>query len=160
MQKEICKNCGRAIGKLEEPFVYKGDIVCKECTRKLCDGPQETTLEAVNFDQTANSVPTKPGKLTAIAGMRIGAGVCNILAGIVFFWLVLPLAMIALGVIEIISASNLLKPHPARPGGLKTIAILEIVAILTLAGWISVVVGIITLVFLGDPRVKDYLSRL
>lgn len=117
-------------------------------------------MQSGSSPATADTVFAKPGKVTAIGGMRIGAGVCNILAGIVFFWLVLPLAMIALGVIEIVSASNLLKSRPARPSGLKTIAILEIVALLTFAGWISAVVGIITLVFLADPRVKEYLSRL
>lgn len=159
-ENEVCKNCGRAIGKLEQVFVYKDHVVCKECNLKLRDEPQEIVVQSGSSPATADTVFAKPGKVTAIGGMRIGAGVCNILAGIVFFWLVLPLAMIALGVIEIVSASNLLKSRPARPSGLKTIAILEIVALLTFAGWISAVVGIITLVFLADPRVKEYLSRL
>jgi len=160
MGKEVCENCGRAMGKLEQAFICKGHVVCKECNKKLSDEPQEITTQSGSFPATADTVLAKPGKITAIGGMRIGAGVCNILAGIAFCWLLLPLVMIPLGVIEIISASNLLKSRPTRPQGLKTIAILEIVAILTLAGWISVVVGIITLVFLADPRVKNYLSRL
>jgi hypothetical protein len=90
--------------------------------------------------------------------MRLGAGICNIIAGIVFCWLIFPIVMIPLGIIEIISASNLLKLQPEPPTGIKIIAILEIVAIITMAGWISVVVGILTLVFLSDERVKNYLS--
>jgi len=39
MEKEICENCGRAIGKLEQAFVYKGHVVCKECNEKLSDKP-------------------------------------------------------------------------------------------------------------------------
>ena len=160
MENEVCKNCGRAIGKLEQVFVYKDHVVCKECNKKLSDEPQEITTQSSSFPATADTVLAKPGKITAIGGMRIGAGVCNILAGLVFCWLLFPLLMIPLGVVEIISASNLLKSRPTRPSGLKTIAILEIVAILTLAGWISVVGGIITLVFLADPRVKQYIERL
>jgi len=41
MENEICENCGRAIGSLEQAFVYKGHIVCKECNKKLSDEPQE-----------------------------------------------------------------------------------------------------------------------
>lgn len=148
------------MGKLEQAFIHKGHIVCKECNTKLCDETQEIVTPSGTSPATAEMLLAKPGKVTAIGGMRIGAGVCNILAGIVFCWLLLPLVMIPLGVVEIISASNLLKSRPTQPQGLKTIAILEIVAILTLAGWISVVVGIITLVFLADPRVKAYLNRL
>ena len=102
---------------------------------------------------------TKPGKVSAIGGLRLGAGICNIIAGLVFFiYFIIPLALIPLGIIEIISASNLLKARPEPPSGLYAIAILEIVAILTLAGWISVVAGILTLVFLADPKVKAYLD--
>jgi hypothetical protein len=30
-----CENCGRAIGKLEMPYPYKGNVVCYECFQKL-----------------------------------------------------------------------------------------------------------------------------
>ena len=102
----------------------------------------------------------KPGKVTAIGGMRIGSGVCNILAGLVFCLFILPIVMIPLGIVEIVSASNLLKAKPDRPSTLRAIPILEIIAILTLAGWISVVVGIISLVFLSDQRVSSYFNQL
>ena len=102
----------------------------------------------------------KPAKVAAIGGMRIGSGVCNILAGLVFCWLILPIVMIPLGIIEIVSGSNLLKAKPDRLSNLLVIPILEIIAILTLAGWISVVVGIVSLVFISDQRVKSYLSQL
>lgn len=102
----------------------------------------------------------KPGKVTAIGGMRIGSGVCNILAGLVFCWLIFPIALIPLGIIEIISGANLLKAKPDRPSNLRTIPVLEIIAILTLAGWISVVVGVLSLVFLSDQRVNSYLNQL
>ncbi len=160
MKNEVCEKCGRAIGKLEHPFVYEGHVVCKDCNKKLRDGPQEIAAESGSPPATPDTVLTKPAKVTAIGGMRIGAGVCNILAGIVFCWLLFPVVMIPLGIVEICSGSNLLKYRPTHPQGLKTIAILEIIAILTLAGWISIVVGIITLAFLADPRVEGYLSQL
>jgi len=107
----------------------------------------------------ANTI--KPGELTAIAGMRLGSGVCNILAGVVFtFVFIIPIVLIPLGIVEIVSASNLLKVKPNRLSNPLTIPILEIIAILTLAGWISLVVGIVSLVFLADPRVKYYLKQL
>ena len=32
---EVCTNCGRAIGKLEQPCVFKDEIVFSECDQKL-----------------------------------------------------------------------------------------------------------------------------
>ncbi len=49
MGTEVCGNCGRAIGKLEQAFVHKGHVVCKECNEKLSDEPQETN-DASNSD--------------------------------------------------------------------------------------------------------------
>ena len=77
----------------------------------------------------------KPGKVTAIGGMEIGCGVCNILAGIFFGFLLLPLLLIPLGIVEIISGSRLLKAQsPQKMSGIKAIAILEIIGIVTCAG--------------------------
>jgi len=147
MKIETCENCGAEIGQLERGFVYENHIICARCYTKLKGEPPASEVK-------------KPGKVTAIGGMRLGAGICNIMAGIVFCWLLFPIVMIPLGIIEIISASNLLKAKPRQPSALKTIAVLEIIAIITLAGWISVVVGILTLVFLSDPRVTNYVSSL
>ena len=32
---ETCENCGRTIGKLETPHVWKENIVCRDCNSKL-----------------------------------------------------------------------------------------------------------------------------
>jgi hypothetical protein len=32
---EICKNCDKAIGKLEQAHIYKNDIVCQDCYNRL-----------------------------------------------------------------------------------------------------------------------------
>lgn len=111
--------------------------------------------ELHSIEQPNPPLIKKPGKVTAIGGMRLGSGICNILAGIVFCWLFFPIPLIALGIIEIISASNLLKEYPRKPSTFKTIPIFEIIALLTMAGWISVIVGIISLIFLTDYGVKN-----
>ena len=49
MENEVCENCARTIGKLEQAFIYKGHVVCKECSKKLRDEPQETN-DASNSD--------------------------------------------------------------------------------------------------------------
>ena len=38
---ELCENCGRIIGKLQQAFVYKEHIVCKECDEKLIKESKE-----------------------------------------------------------------------------------------------------------------------
>jgi hypothetical protein len=159
MAVETCKNCGQTIGELEQAFAYNTNVVCLQCYRKLSGQLADATARS-QAPSLSQNILTKPGKLTTIGGMRLGAGICNIIAGIIFCWLIFPIVMIPLGIVEIISASNLLKLQPEPPTGIKTIAILEIIAIITMAGWISVVVGILTLVFLSDERVKNYLSQV
>lgn len=145
----------------------------KEETPKATEKPEgsEQTEQQANAEQLASTkqpeiyeqagpLTLKPAKITAIAGMRLGSGVCNILVGLAFCWVLFPILLIPLGIVEIVSGSNLLKAKPDRPSSLNAIPILEIIAILTLAGWVSVIVGIISLVFLGDQRVKSYLNQL
>lgn len=35
MSLEICENCGRKIGALETPHLFKGHVVCEECRDRL-----------------------------------------------------------------------------------------------------------------------------
>lgn len=37
MQVEICQNCGRKIGNLEQAYIYQEHIICKECYKLLND---------------------------------------------------------------------------------------------------------------------------
>jgi hypothetical protein len=48
MENEVCKNCGRAIGKLEQAFVYKNQVICKQCNEKLRDEPGQTQSHSGN----------------------------------------------------------------------------------------------------------------
>jgi len=114
----------------------------------------------------------KPGKVQAIAIMTLLNGIFNIFygllitaaivfgtlgIGIICSWLtILPTV---LGIFEIIYAAKLLAVPPQPVKSSKTIAILEIVAILA-GNIISAVVGILALVFYDDPMVKGYFARL
>lgn len=121
-------------------------------TDEQASGPEQTAGE-----QAGTSA--KPWKVTAIAGMRLGSGITNILVGLAMFWLAYPLLLIPLGIVEIISAANLLNRSPKAASGMKTLAILEIIAIVAF-NWVSLVVGILTLVWLPDPEAEAYLAAL
>ena len=92
------------------------------------------------------NAPKKPWKVTVIGVLRIGSGLCNIGAGLFFWWLYLPTLLILLGIAEIISGGRMLNAKPMRPSSPKSLAIYEILSILTLAGWIPLVVGILSLI--------------
>ena len=134
--------------------------VSSDQTEQPVIAEKPATIEQPEISKEAGPPILKPGKVTAIGGMRLGSGVCNILAGIVLGLLIFPIVLIPLGIVEIVSGSNLLKAKPGRPSSLLAIPILEIIAILTLGGWVSAVVGIISLVFLSDQGVKSYLDQL
>ncbi len=36
---EICSNCGRAISRSEQAYIFEGNIVCAECDKELRSGP-------------------------------------------------------------------------------------------------------------------------
>ncbi len=36
---EICSNCGRVISRLEQAYIFEGNIVCAECDNTLRSGP-------------------------------------------------------------------------------------------------------------------------
>lgn len=111
-----------------------------------------------------------PGLVKTIAVMTLINGIVNIFwgliatvtvtASIVLICLV-PLAILPtiLGIFEIIYAAKLLTepPQPVQPS--TTIAILEILCVLT-GNVFSMIVGILALVFYNDPQVKDYFARL
>jgi hypothetical protein len=118
------------------------------------------------------NLSVKPGKVQAITIMMLVNGILNILAGlgltasivlgtIGIGILCAPLTILpaVLGVFEVINASRLLT-EPVRPvKNLQTIAIFEIVAVVCGLG-ISLVVGILNLVFLSEPAVKAYLDSI
>ena len=118
------------------------------------------------------NLSVKPGKIQAITIMMLINGIFNILAGLVltssivfgtFFLgtICAPVTILPaiLGVFEVIYAARLLAEPPKPVKNLQTIAVLEIVAVICGMG-ISVVVGILNLVFLSEPAVKAYLDSI
>ena len=124
-----------------------------------------------NFQISPQDVE-RPGMVTAIAIMTLVNGVLNILYALsVTFGIVLgtfgigllcaPLTILPgiLGIFEIIYATQLLAipPRPVKPN--QTIAILEIAAIAA-GNVVSLIVGILALVFYNDPAVRTYFGRI
>ena len=114
----------------------------------------------------------RPGTVTAIAIMTLVNGILNIMwslgvtvsvvIGTVGIGLIcVPITILpgVLGIFEIIYGTKLLAvpPKPVQPS--QTIAILEICCILV-GNVISVVVGILALVFYSQPEVKAYFAEI
>jgi hypothetical protein len=119
-----------------------------------------------------SNLSVKPGKVQAIAIMMLVNGIINILyglgmtAGIVLGTLFIgticaPLTILpaVLGVFELIYGIKLLSEPPKPVKNIQTIAILEIVAVVCGSG-LSLIVGILNLVFLSEPEVKAYLASI
>lgn len=112
----------------------------------------------------------QPGLVKTVAILTLISGIVNIFWGLVataavvstFFLACLSLFTVLptfLGVFEIIYALKLLSnpPQPVKPS--SSIAILEILCILTLNAF-SMIVGILSLVFYSDKQVKSYFANL
>jgi type IV secretory pathway VirB10-like protein len=121
-------------------------------------------------ENTYSPLNESPGLVKTIAVMTLINGIINIFWGLiaavsvaasVILICLVPLAILPtiLGVFEIIYAAKLLTdpPRPVQPS--TTIAILEILCILTFNVF-SMIVGILSLVFYNDPQVKEYFARL
>lgn len=113
-----------------------------------------------------------PSLFKTIAVLTLINGIANIFwgliatAGVVFGTLFIgiicaPVTILptVLGVFETIYALKLLAtpPQPVQPS--TTIAILEILCVLTFNVF-SMIVGILSLVFYNDPQVKEYFAKL
>jgi hypothetical protein len=114
------------------------------------------------------SSANKTGKVQAIEIMLLVSGILNILAGLsavcgalvtIVGVVCLPVVALplALGIFEVIYASNLLSGKLVLANNIKTVAIFEIATILY-GNVITFVVGILNLVFLDDHAVKEYLG--
>ena len=117
-------------------------------------------------------ISSKPGLVQTIAIMTLVNGILNILwglgatgsivlgtFGIGLLCAPVTILPLILGVFEIIYATKLLAnpPQPVRPS--QAIAILEICCILA-GNVISLVIGILALVFYNDDAVKTFFTRI
>ena len=111
-----------------------------------------------------------PSLVKTIAVLTLINGIVNIFWGLIATAVVVPTIVLAclavftilptiLGIFEIIYALKLLNnpPQPVQPS--TTIAILEILTVLT-GNVFSMIVGILALVFYSDSQVKEYFARL
>ncbi|MBN1667426.1 MAG: hypothetical protein JW862_10065 [Anaerolineales bacterium] len=114
----------------------------------------------------------KPGMVQAISILTLVNGILNILYALILTasivlgtlgigLLCAPITILpgVLGIFEIIYATKLMAnpPKPVQPS--VPLAALEIATVLT-GNMISLVVGILALVFYNDPQVKAYFERL
>ena len=106
--------------------------------------------------------PIKPGKIQAISVMTLVGGILAILTclGIglatVGFWIPWIYSLV-LGIMATIKGSQMLGSNPAPAfASARTIAIMQIVNIFN-CDVVNLTLGIISLVFLNDPEVKEHL---
>jgi hypothetical protein len=114
----------------------------------------------------APAIPPKPGYVQAIAIMCLVDGILNVLAGFglvvgllcsVFLACCAPLGVypLVLGILEIVYASQLLPEQVCAVRPARYLAIMQIVNIVC-SGVISLVIGILSLVFYSDAKVTEY----
>ena len=121
-------------------------------------------------DNTYSPYGEQPSLVKTIAVLTLINGIVNIFWGLIATAVVVPTIILTclavftilptiLGIFEIIYALKLLNvpPQPVQPS--TTIAILEILCVLT-GNVFSMIVGILALVFYSDAQVKSYFARL
>ena len=112
----------------------------------------------------------KPTLVNVIAWTTLASGIVNIIWGLAASGTALatiigiictPITILPtiLGVFEILYAAKLLSNPPQAVKPSTTIAILEIVCVIT-GNVFSMVVGILSLVFYNDEIVRDYFAQL
>jgi hypothetical protein len=105
----------------------------------------------------------RPGKLQAVAIMMLIGGIMSILVALTlmastcFIWLPAIYGLVV-GIMAIIKASSLLGSGPVNGPPPKGTAIMMIVNIIN-GDVVTMTLGIICLVFLGDQEVTDYFGR-
>ena len=102
---ENCENCGEAIGRLEKPYVWGNNVVCKACHKKLSEPESRETKSSVRNSTYVDYLfwPRIIASLIAIAVSfanmgnhgenKIGEGIA---------WA----AWISLGIVSIVQKSN------------------------------------------------------
>ena len=130
----------------------------------ICRQATESPVPSIPPVAVANpeGKPAVPGKIQAISIMTLVGGILAILTcfgiglGTAGFWIPWIYSLI-LGIMATIKGSQMLGSNPAPAfASAKTIAIMQIVNIIN-CDIPNLTMGIINLVFLNDPEVKEYL---
>jgi hypothetical protein len=110
-----------------------------------------------------------PGKYQAVTIIMLANGIINIILGLSLTWaaiatiigiLCIPITVLplVLGIFEVVNAANILSNKPVKAERLRTLAIFEIINIIY-GNLVSLTAGILNLVFLDSPEVKEYLEQ-
>ena len=116
------------------------------------------------------TAPLKPGSLTAVGALTLASGILNIIwalgltcsiilgtLGIGVICAPITILPAILGVFEIIYASQLLSTPSQVKQPSQIIAVLQIACIIV-GNILSVVVGILALIFYSQPDVQEYFA--
>jgi len=144
----VCPACAEAVGS--------GDLECPFCGEPLGGGGRSDRPQLTIGD-------VKPGQVTAIGIMVLVGGILAVLnflfvglfsTGVCCLWPGLYYGLV-MGIMAIIRGSKLIGQNAHLEPPPKTIAIMQIVNIINL-DVPNCVMGIVTLVFLNDPRVRSF----
>lgn len=120
----------------------------------------------------SETMPVKPGSLTAVAALTLASGIlniiwglgltCSVIVGTVGLGIVCaPITILPaiLGIFEIIYGAQLLSTPPQVKQPSQVIAIFQITCIIV-GNILATIVGILALVFYNQPDVQDYFASL
>ena len=108
------------------------------------------------------ATPQMPGKVQTIAIMQLVGGIMAVISAVViaistlFLWITWIYALVV-GIMAIIRGAKLLGNAAYGAGNSKTVPIMMIINIINCDA-IGLTMGIICLVFQGDPEVEAYLE--
>jgi len=121
----------------------------------------DENLQGTPPQSPAPAAPTtdKPSQLQTLGILRLISGILNCLIGFSLMFTVvwiLPAAFgIVVGILEIINATKLMANPIRVTKPAKPLAIMEIICIIN-GSVMSLVVGILALVWYNDPKIRDY----
>jgi hypothetical protein len=120
-------------------------------------GPRATASSA------DDAWPRKPDKVQVIAVLSLVDGIVNMLlaVGWIFTFCGAPLGIYAMvvGIFSLVYASRLLSSRPRGVDANTTLAILQIVNIIS-GNLFSLITGIMSLIMYNDPDVEEYFRRI
>jgi len=136
MEIENCFNCDKKIGRLEQAYVYKGNVVCEKCYRafqpELSNDVESFKTPALGIDNSKKMTLEKIGTIVFVILMVLSAAIAASIGsmGWVLFCLLVFMAVIC---------------KPVR----KAVGLLMIIlGIFCCFSWLSLPIGIIS-IFIG-----------
>ena len=89
MDNELCGNCGRAIGKMEKPCVFDGNVVCFECDQRLRRQATVATMGNLGVavvQAVREAVPAALAKRSGVPAIAVLVGAfIALITALVFF---------------------------------------------------------------------------